>query len=117
MAVAEDAATVLEQFIHDVANMPAELAHLLEEVQAKDVLIQECRTNINNRDTALQKHVKAYGGHVKHPKEDQIISTVSSNFDRAEALQKDKIALAAKASFLVKNSPLYLTLLEYPTDK
>jgi len=97
----EDAATVLDQFIHDVANLPAEIAHLLEEIHAKDELIAECRSVITNRDNQLQKHVKQAGGHVKHPKEDQWVKLVQTNFGTAEKLQEDKVLLSQKACFLV----------------
>lgn len=101
MAHAEDAASVLEQFIHDVANLPAEIAHLLEEIQAKDSLIQECRALINTRDLSLQRHVKKEGGHVGHQKEDAFVKQVLASYDKAQALQGEKIALSEKATVLV----------------
>ena len=58
LAVPEDAASVLEQFTHDVANTPAEITHLLEEIQAKDLQIQAYRDEINKRDAQLQKWVR-----------------------------------------------------------
>jgi len=104
MAHAEDAASVLEQFIHDVANLPAEIAHLLEEIQAKDALIQERRALINTRDLSLQRHVKKEGGHVSHQKEDAFVKQVLANYDKAQALQEEKIALSEKASMLVRRT-------------
>lgn len=101
MSAVEDAATVLEQFVHDVANLPAEIAHLLEEIQAKDQLIHECRQLISNRDAGLQRHNKSLGVHVKHPKEEQFIKLVLSSYDKAQALQDEKVALIQKATFLV----------------
>jgi len=97
----EDAASVLDQFVHDVANLPAEIAHLLEEIHAKDELIQECRSIINNRDAQLQKHIKQVGGHIKHPKEEQFMKLVVSSYDKARALQDDKVSLSQKACFLL----------------
>ena len=98
----EDAATVLEQFTHDVANVPAEISHLLEEIQAKDQVIGECRATIAQRDNSLQKFVKANGfGHVKHPKEDLWTKQVASAFEKAQGLQEEKVGLANKAAFLV----------------
>lgn len=110
MSLGDDAATVLEQFTHDAANLPAEIAHLLEEIHAKDVLIQECRTIINNRDAQLQKHVKTVGGHIKNAKEEQQVKLVLSNYDKAQLLQDDKVNLSQKACFLVcsPSSPLLL---------
>ena len=97
----DDAITVLEQFVHDAANLPAEIAHLLEEIQAKDQIIHDCRHQISTRDSALQKHIKSLGAHVKHPKEDQITKVVLATFDKAQALQEEKVALVQKACFLV----------------
>lgn len=102
MATADDAATVLEQFCHDVANLPAEIAHLLEEIKAKDELIAQCRDNINSRDNTLQRHIKAAGSHVKHPKEDAFVKLIHENFDRMEGLQKEKITLSQKAMIVLE---------------
>jgi inhibitor of growth protein 3 len=102
MATAEDAASVLDQFVHDVANLPAEIAHLLEEIRAKDELIAECRQVINSRDNQIQKHVKQVGGHVKHPKEDQFMKTAIASYDKAIALQDDKVTLSQKSCSLVR---------------
>jgi len=101
MAAGEDAATVLEGFIHDVANLPAEIAHLLEEIQAKDQMIQECRTIIQTRDIALQKHIRANGVIIKHPKEEQYTKVILANYDKAQELQDHKVTLSQKAAFLV----------------
>ena len=106
MAGGEDAATILEQFVHDAANLPAEIAHLLEEIQAKDQTVQECKQQILNRDNSLQRHIKQMGAHVKHPKEEQTTKIVLSNYDKAQALQNDKVALIEKACFLVRKISL-----------
>lgn len=101
-ASAEDAATVLESFIHDTANLPAEIQHLLEEIQARDQQLAEHRTVIHNRDLALQKFVKANGfGKEKHPKEEVWVKQVQAEFEKAARLQEEKVSLAARAGFLV----------------
>ncbi|THX20953.1 hypothetical protein D6D12_10200 [Aureobasidium pullulans] len=93
----DDAATVLDQFCHDVANLPAEIAHLLEEIQAKDQHIQDLRDVINSRDKSIQNFVRAQGGHVKNPKEDGLSKVIMANFDRIEILQAEKLGLSEKA--------------------
>lgn len=98
----EDPSAVLEQFIQDVANLPAEIAHLLEEVQAKDEQMSRLRTAIHGPDMVLQKHVKSKGALAKHEKEDALIDLVSRNFHEAQALQEEKVALTNKAAFLVR---------------
>ncbi|KAJ9401377.1 hypothetical protein DTO282F9_1574 [Paecilomyces variotii] len=98
---AEDCATVLEQFVHDVANLPAEITHLMEEIQAKDKIIQECRSIINSRDSSLQKFIKLNGSHAPNPKEEQYSKTILQNFDRTQQLQDEKIQLSEKACVLL----------------
>ncbi|KAJ4984734.1 PHD-finger domain-containing protein [Stagonosporopsis vannaccii] len=101
MAIAEDAATVLEQFIHDVANLPAEITHLYEEVQAKDAQIQELRAAIQQRDNSLQKFIKLNGSLVVNPKEEPYNKVVIQNYERAQILQEEKIGLVEKAAALL----------------
>ncbi|KAJ5895594.1 Zinc finger PHD-type [Penicillium taxi] len=98
---AEDCATVLEQFVHDVANLPAEINHLMEEIQAKDKTMQECRATINSRDGSIQKFIKLNGSLVPNPKEEQYSKTVLQNMDRAYELQNEKIQLSEKACVLL----------------
>ncbi|KAH8695937.1 inhibitor of growth proteins N-terminal histone-binding-domain-containing protein [Talaromyces proteolyticus] len=97
----EDCATVLEQFVHDVANLPAEITHLMEEVQAKDRVIQECRTTINSRDNSIQKFIKLNGSLAPNPKEEQYSKTILQNLDRCQTLQDEKIQLSEKACVLL----------------
>ncbi|KAJ8606562.1 hypothetical protein MRB53_040862 [Persea americana] len=101
MSMGEDAATVLDQFVHDVANIPAEIAHLLEEIEAKDQSVAESRSTINNRDNILQKHIKASGIKVRHAKEEQYTKQTRESFARAQALQEEKVALSSRACFLL----------------
>ena len=86
-----------------MANLPAEIAHLLEEIQAKDQQIMQCRDAITSRDNALQKHVRQMGSHVKHPKEDAFSKTILTNYDRIEILQAEKLGLSEKAMIIVRH--------------
>ena len=117
--MAEDAASVLEQFVQDgkiprqallysrrqqfriVANLPAEIAHLLEEIHAKDQVVQECRNTIATRDNSIQKFVKLNGTGLPNPKEEGYCKLVKDNFERAKALQEEKCTLAEKQALLV----------------
>ncbi|KAJ5580219.1 uncharacterized protein N7459_006204 [Penicillium hispanicum] len=98
---AEDCATVLEQFVHDVANLPAEINHLMEEIQAKDKVMQECRATINSRDGSIQKFIKLNGSLAPNPKEEQYGKTVVQNLDRCQQIQEEKIQLSEKACVLL----------------
>ena len=84
-----------------VANLPAEITHLMEEIQAKDMLLQQCKDTINRHDGSLQKFVKLSGGHIKNPKEDSYTQIIRDNYDKAEILQAEKIGLSEKAVILV----------------
>ncbi|KAJ5876267.1 Zinc finger PHD-type [Penicillium soppii] len=98
---AEDCATVLEQFVHDVANLPAEINHLMEEIQAKDKIMQECRSTINSRDSSIQKFIKLNGSLAPNPKEEQYGKTILENMDKSHELQTEKIQLSEKACVLL----------------
>lgn len=98
---AEDCASVLEQFVHDVANLPAEINHLMEEIQAKDKTIQDYRAVVNSRDGSLQKFIKLNGSLTPNPKEAAYGTTVLQHLDKCQALQDDKIQLSDKACILL----------------
>ena len=97
----EDAATVLEDWVQTVANLPAEIQHVLEEIQAKDRVTHEYRTQIAARDTGIQKHVKANGCAQACPKEDVHCKAVSSLFEKAQVLQDEKVSLSDRAATLL----------------
>lgn len=79
-----------------MANTPAEIVHLLEEIQAKDLQIQAFRDEINKRDAQLQKWVRLNGGHVLNPKEEAFSKTVNDCYDKCEILQAEKTGLSEK---------------------
>lgn len=91
---------VLTQF--PVANTPAEVTHLLEEIQAKDHQILAYKEEINKRDAALQKWVRLNGGHVPNPKEDAFTKTINDCFDKCEILQAEKCGLSEKALLVLE---------------
>jgi len=74
---------------------------LLEEVEAKDKVIQECRNVIHTRDSSIQKHLKVNGAGHAHPKDDAYTKSILSNFDKAMGIQDEKVALSEKASVIV----------------
>jgi inhibitor of growth protein 3 len=116
--MAEDAASVLEQFVQDgeycpspnppfrwlrniVANLPAEIQHLFEEIQAKDRMVQECRNVIATRDNSIQKFLKNNGAGQANPKEQNYCNIAMSNFEKAQTIQEEKISLSDKAALLL----------------
>lgn len=73
----------------------------MEEIQAKDQVIHECRSIINNHDKSLQKFIKLNGSLVKNPKEEPYSKIILQNYKKAKTIQQEKIALAEKAAKLV----------------
>lgn len=88
-----------------MANLPAEIAHLLEEIQAKDQQMQECRDLISTKDKLIQNFVRQNGGHVKNPKEDALAKNILANYDRMEILQAEKLGLSQKSAIIVCTCP------------
>jgi hypothetical protein len=87
-----------------VANLPAEITHLYEEMQAKDQQIQDLRAAIQQRDNSLQKFIKLNGSLVQNPKEEPYSKTILQNYERAQVLQEEKIGLSEKAAALVSST-------------
>jgi inhibitor of growth protein 3 len=73
----------------------------MEEIQAKDKIIQECRSVINSRDASLQKFIRLNGSHAVNPKEDIYGKTILQNMDRSQVLQDEKVVLSEKACALL----------------
>lgn len=97
----EDAATVLEMFINDVSNLPAEIAHLYTELQARDVSLKEHRDTYLARDASLQKHIRLHGSHAENPKEAAYVDQIRKNQRRALELQDEKITHAQRVLDLI----------------
>lgn len=81
--------------------MPAELQHLLEEIEAKDKVVTECRKEIQQRDISIQKHLKAGGMSAPNPKETGYVKTALEQYDKAQGIQEEKVALSEKARVLL----------------
>lgn len=86
-----------------MANLPAEITHLYEEMQAKDQKIQELRSAISQRDNSLQKFIKLNGSLVQNPKEEPYSKVILTNYERCQILQEEKIGLSEKAAALVSD--------------
>lgn len=85
-----------------MANTPAEITHLLEEIQAKDLQIAAFRDEIIKRDNQLQKWVRVNGGHVQNPKEEAFSRTINDCYDKCEILQAEKCGLSEKAQIVLE---------------
>lgn len=84
-----------------VANLPPEISHLFEEMQARNTDIASYRGAINKRDGELQKFIKLNGSLVKNPKEEMYSKTILTNYERALQIQNENVDLTMKAAALV----------------
>lgn len=73
----------------------------MEEITAKEQMLQEHFAAVSSRDMSLQKHVKAHGSLTPHPREAAYNESVIQNLDRCQTLQDEKIALADRSSVLL----------------
>lgn len=97
----EDCVSILEQFIHESANLPAEITFMLEEIQALDREQQQHVATINVKDNSLQKYIKTNGSLVAHPKEAEYQDSVSKLYDQCMSLQDKKSSHAEKALLIL----------------
>lgn len=96
-----DCATVLEQFVHDAANLPAEINYMMEEIQAIDKEMQRYLSAINSRENTLQKQVKSHGSLVAHPKEQEFAAFTKKHYELCIDLQQKKISHSDKACVML----------------
>jgi inhibitor of growth protein 3 len=74
---------------------------LLEEIQAKDRVVEDCRNFINSRDNSIQKFLKANGASQPNPKEEAYVKNIIASYEKAQNVQEEKIALAERSAHLV----------------
>lgn len=99
----EDAASVLEAFISDASNLPAEIHHIYEEIRARDILLNSARETYLARDLQLQRHIQKFGSlATDNPKEASNIEQIRKLMKKVQELQDEKIELARKAVDLVE---------------
>src|SRR5947207_2639341 len=84
-----------------VGNLPAEVAHLYEEMNAKDKKVAELRAIIASKDASIQRFIKTNGSNVPYPKEVAYSNIINQSFAEAKAIQEEKCVLAKKAQALV----------------
>lgn len=92
-----DAATLLDHFTHDLANIPDEAKYMLTELKKKDLEYDKILTKIQNSDSQLYKYIKQHGSLIRHPKEDALNNEITKLYEQARIIQNDKILLANTA--------------------
>ena len=70
-------------------------------MEAKDRVMQECRSTITRMDASIQKFLKVNGARQVNPKEEGYVQTILSNYDKLERIQDEKVILSEKAAILV----------------
>ena len=96
-----DAATVLEEYLADLTNLPTDLAYILDEIQSKEQRLMDAQTRIANRDGAIQKHIKLHGSLAENPKEAASYPRIRSDFQESVELQQDKVNLANTGLYII----------------
>lgn len=91
-----DPALILDEWINRTQNLPEELRFLQEEVADKDRQYDKLVKEIEDRDSRIQKWIKAHGSHHPNPKEEEYRATIRKNFALAEQLSNEKLALTQK---------------------
>lgn len=96
-----DAATVLEQYVSDLANLPAEIAHILEEIRDKDIKFYDTRKKIQQRDNQIHKFIKANGSLTDNPKEQLTYPKIRADFEKAREIQQQKLDLSNTGLYIL----------------
>ncbi|KAL2018693.1 hypothetical protein VTK56DRAFT_467 [Thermocarpiscus australiensis] len=91
-----DPALILDEWINRTQNLPEELRFLQEEIADKDCQYDKLVREIEDRDGRIQKWIKTHGSHHPNPKEEEYRATIRKNFEQAEQLSNEKIALTQK---------------------
>jgi inhibitor of growth protein 3 len=104
----QDAAAVLDDFTNRVANLPAEIAFMQEEIAEKDRQMQECLAIITRNDNSIQKWIRLHGSHEANPREGLHDKAITENYDKAQKLQSEKLALTTKTQLAIDKHTLYL---------
>ena len=84
-----------------MANLPAEIAHLYEEAEAKQATINQHNGRIAHNDGIIQRHVKAETGLRPHPREETLVQEIRESYHAIQRLQDEKVTLVSKAAQLL----------------
>ncbi|GMM52925.1 histone acetyltransferase [Starmerella bacillaris] len=96
-----DVASVLEEYLADIATLPSDVAFILEEIRVKDTKLVDLQKRIQQRDEIVQKYVKNNGAALEGPKEQSLYPKIRADFEEALTLQREKTQLATMGLYLV----------------
>lgn len=80
--------------------MPAEVAHVLEEIRDKDLKFFDVRKRIQQRDGQIFKFIRNHGSLAENPKENAY-PKIRSDFEKAMTLQQEKCDLANTGLYII----------------
>lgn len=102
-----DCAGVLDDWMNRVANLPQEIAHMQEEIEAKDRELQVYLSKAHKCDDAIQKWQRLNPGS-PNPKEEQLSKIIRESYYKAKEIQAAKTALATKTQITLDKHLLHL---------
>lgn len=103
-----DPALILDDWANRVSNLPEEIKFIQDEITEKDRQVAEHIKTIEDRDSRIQKWIKANGSHAPNPKEDGYRATIRENYAKAEVLAAEKIQLTQRLQAILDKHLRYL---------
>lgn len=103
-----DPALILDDWANRVSNLPEEIKFIQDEITEKDRQLAEHVKTIEDRDSRIQKFIKANGSHTPNPKEDGYRATIRENYVKAETLATEKIQLTQRLQAILDKHLRYL---------
>jgi len=116
LMTADDPAVVLEDFTQNIGNVPAELCHILEELEEKEKDIQKLLQKIEKENHRVQRFIKMNGSMMVDPQAEPNGKEIRRLYDDVERLQNEKCSLADRSTRLVshtKNMHFFHVLTSY----
>ncbi|KAF9075440.1 hypothetical protein BDP27DRAFT_1315029 [Rhodocollybia butyracea] len=107
----EDASNIASEFVYSLDNLPNEIKHYLEEIQAKDHRVQELQQQIDS-DGARYVRRSLHSNGSKEPSPasspsptsksvSNIVSKIDLNYTEIDRLSQEKLVLAERISSLL----------------
>ena len=104
-----DAATLLDHYTHDMANLPVEMQQMLSDLRKLDLEYDKTLSKIQLADSQIFKYIKQHGSITRHPKEDLLTEEIGKYYAEARKIQDEKTILANTA---LMNIAKYATKLD-----
>ncbi|PSR81686.1 PHD-finger domain-containing protein [Coniella lustricola] len=96
-----DPALILDDWTNRVSNLPEEIKFIQDEITEKDRQVAECLKLIEERDARIQRWIKANGSHTQNPREESFRQVIRDNYNKAEQLSDEKLALTQRLQTII----------------